>query len=167
MSKASRPSRLGADWFGRRVQELFRRGKYLGFSLDDGGTSSFDLRMTGRLIVTESREQELHRHTRLVFHFCSGKALRFDDQRKFGRVMWFANQTSLESRIVIGVEPLTSDFTPERLAASLAGRKRPIKSFLLDQKCIAGLGNIYADEALFYGVDRAVERSGATHRRGD
>ena len=62
--------------------------------------------------------------------------------------MWFQDQTSLEARIRLGVEPLGSEFTPERFAALVAGRKRPIKSFLLDQSHIAGLENVPADEAL-------------------
>lgn len=133
---------------GRRVQSLFRRGKYLGFSLDDASCLVVHLRMTGRLIAVDGDEPQANAHTRVVFHFRSGKALRFDDIRKFGRVMRFQDQTSLEARIRLGVEPLGSEFTPERLAALVAGRKRPIKSFLLDQSHIAGLGNIYADEAL-------------------
>ena len=144
---------------GRRIRELFRRGKYLGFSLEDGACLVIHLRMTGRLIVEEGGEPRLHAHTRLIFCFRSGKALRFDDQRKFGRVMWFKDLTSLEARIDVGVEPLEARFTPERLAAMLEGRRRPIKSFLLDQKYIAGLGNIYADEALFRaGFARPGER---------
>lgn len=139
---------LEARLEGRRVDALFRLGKYLGFSLDDGSRLVVHLRMTGRLIATESRDPQINAYTRLVFHFASGKALRFDDLRKFGRVMWFQDQTSLRARIRVGVDPLGPGFTPERLAAWVAGRRRPIKSFLLEQTHVAGLGNIYADEAL-------------------
>lgn len=141
-------SGLKAALVGRHVTSLFRLGKYLGFSLNDGSRLVVHLRMTGRLVAADSRDPKVNSHTRLVFHFRSGKALRFDDIRKFGRVMWFQDQTSLEARIRVGVDPLGPGFTPERLAMLVAGRRRPIKSFLLEQEHIAGVGNIYADEAL-------------------
>lgn len=143
------PSELGGRLAGRRVQDLFRMGKYLGFALDDGGSLVIHLRMTGRLILVSGGVVEKNSHTRAVFRFVSGKALRFDDPRKFGRVMWFQDDASLRRRIDLGVEPFDPEFTAERLFAMLSGRRKPIKAFLLDQKHIAGLGNIYADESLF------------------
>lgn len=143
------PEALTGRLDGRQIRELFRIGKYLGFGLDDGASLVIHLRMTGRLIFLEPEGIELHPHTRALFRFVSGRALRFDDQRKFGRLMWFGDSASLKQRISLGVEPLDPEFTASRLGALLKERKRPIKSFLLDQKLLAGLGNIYADEALF------------------
>lgn len=147
--EGSTPEELAWRLEGRRILELVRRGKYLVYQLDDGASLVIHLRMTGRLILIPADPVELHLHTRALFRFRSGKALRFDDQRKFGRVMWFRNSTSLKRRLALGVEPLDPAFTAARLGALVKGRKRPIKSLLLDQKLIAGLGNIYADEALF------------------
>ncbi|MCD6289213.1 MAG: bifunctional DNA-formamidopyrimidine glycosylase/DNA-(apurinic or apyrimidinic site) lyase [Anaerolineae bacterium] len=136
---------------GRRILNVARRGKYLLFPLADGWTLLIHLRMTGNLHV-QPTEHPLNRHTRVILSLDDGYTLRFTDQRKFGR-LWL---TQTPEAIVgkLGPEPLDPSFTARDLATRLWGRRAPIKAVLLDQRCIAGLGNIYADEVLFAaGID--------------
>ena len=104
------------------------------------------LRMTGSLRVVESSE-EMHRYTQTVFHFEEGYDLRFVDMRKFGAVWLVDDSESVVGGL--GPEPLESSFTPEVLEGIVEGRSTVIKSLLMDQKRIAGIGNIYADDILF------------------
>jgi len=110
------------------------------------------LRMTGQLLWVP-REAPLLTHTRVCFHFASGQDLRFVDSRTFGRVWWVSPDRPPESCITglqaLGPEPFSSDFSAAYLQDQFRGRQRPIKSALLDQTLLAGVGNIYADEALF------------------
>lgn len=131
---------------GRRFVDFGRRGKYMLFGLDNGQSLIVHLRMTGELRV-EAEGLPLDKHTRLVLDLDEGLRLRFSDQRKFGR-MWLVTDTqSVLHRL--GPEPLDEEFTPDVLAAALAGRRASVKAMLLDQSVVAGVGNIYADEALF------------------
>lgn len=132
---------------GRRIIDAERHGKYLAFRLDDQSYLLVHLRMTGRLLVARN-ETKRPVHLRVAFHFASDRALWFIDVRKFGRVGWFADRKSMEARLKLGPDPLAADFTPTALRSALQGRAR-VKAALLDQRRIAGLGNIYADEALF------------------
>jgi formamidopyrimidine-DNA glycosylase len=136
---------------GARIEAVSRRGKYLILHLDSGLMLVVHLRMTGRL---------LHRHQdepadlflRAVLVLDDGYELRFTDIRKFGG-LWLANDMSQVTKD-LGPEPLSEGFQLDALAASLAGRKAPVKSLILDQRRIAGIGNIYADEACFNaGID--------------
>ncbi len=141
---------------GREVLCLGRRGKYLIFDLSGGWSLFVHLAMTGRLLVKEG-PAEVDRHTRVLFHLHDGRHLRFVDMRKFGRL-----HLVREVREVVGglgPEPLAADFTPQALARLLAGRRGMMKPLLLNQRFLAGLGNIYADEALF--VARLHPRRGA------
>lgn len=90
----------------------------------------------------------MHRHVRTVFDLANGKELRFRDMRKFGRVYLVRNPEEVLGQL--GPEPLDPTFTPETLKERLRGRKRMLKPLLLDQGFVAGVGNIYANEALFY-----------------
>lgn len=132
---------------GQRIVRLGRRGKYLLFSLDGGDTLIVHLRMTGHLAVVLPETPD-HKHLRLRIRLEGGGELRFTDTRKFGRVYLVADPSEVLGSL--GIEPLESSFTVEALASLLAGRRAPVKSFLLDQRRIAGIGNLYADEALFY-----------------
>ena len=105
------------------------------------------LRMSGDLRCEPETAGELRTHDRLVFHFMDGMRLVFNDVRKFGRV-WVTDDPDLVLS-GLGVEPLDESFTAEWLAEKLAGQRRVIKTILLDQSVIAGIGNIYADESLF------------------
>jgi len=143
-----RPERaLFVVWMqGRRVVEVDRRGKYMLFRLDDGRWLIMHLRMTGKVRVVDASEP-LRSHDRLIFHLTNGRDWRFEDQRKFGRVYLVEDPAEVIAKL--GPEPLGDDFTPGYLAQTLARRTAPIKSLLLDQRIVAGIGNIYADESLF------------------
>ena len=136
---------------GSSFVELRRRGKYLLFEVSTGLYMVVHLRMTGRLIVVSSNQVPIEKHTAAIFQFGEGSELRFVDQRKFGTINLLPPERLMDIRGLreMGPEPLGDEFTPRYLARILKGRKAPIKSVLLDQRRIAGLGNIYADEALF------------------
>lgn len=135
---------------GARVADVRRRAKFIVMELrrgdDSAGWLLIHLKMSGRLAWGAPGAEE-PRHARVVFEFTDGERLFFCDARKFGRVLFRRDVGDLE--IGLGVEPLDRGFTPTRLAALLAPRRQRLKSFLLDQRRIAGLGNIYTDEALF------------------
>jgi formamidopyrimidine-DNA glycosylase len=139
---------VAARVVGRRITDIRRRGKYLFFALDDGTHLMVHLRMTGRLALAARDEPPL-RFEHLALELDDGHDLRFCDQRKFGRVLHLlpADLRALEGRI--GPEPLSTAFTAERLGDLLLGRTGKLKAVLLDQRRVAGLGNIYVDEALF------------------
>jgi len=138
----------GSRLVGRRIVGVRRRGKYLLFDLDDGAHLLVHLRMTGRLVVA-GRDDPPLRFEHLALLLDDGRDLRFCDQRKFGRVLHLlpADARALDRRI--GPEPLAPAFTAARLAAALRRRRGKLKAALLDQGLVAGLGNIYVDEALF------------------
>lgn len=140
------PEGFRAALVGRRIDALERYGKYLAFRLDPAGYWLTHLRMTGRLHWSPHRIESPH--LRLAVAFDDGGVLHFIDIRRFGRVAYLPDFPALERRIPTGVEPLKEEFTVSALKRALTG-KAPVKSALLDQRRIAGLGNIYADEALF------------------
>ncbi len=143
-------SGLEETQFNHRVQDAYirdvlRRGKYLLLQLDRGYIG-IHLRMTGRLLVKLSPEDK-ERHLTAVFYFTDGSKLYFKDYRKFGRIYFYPSLDELNQKL--GPEPLGDDFTMTWLQQGLAASHRQIKPLLLDQKFIAGLGNIYVDEALW------------------
>ncbi len=129
---------------GQIIQELGRRGKYLLFHLSSD-TMLIHLRMSGDLFL-EPLNAELAPHHRMTLEFQEGFRLAFNDTRKFGRV-WLVKdpQTVIGD---LGPEPLDEEFTPQVLWQRLQARRRQLKPLLMDQKFLAGLGNIYTDEAL-------------------
>ncbi len=130
---------------GQAVVAVGRRGKYLCFELDRDWLL-VHLKMSGRLeIVAATQPPNPHAHT--VFGLDGGDELRFHDPRKFGRVYVVADPVEVTGRL--GPEPLDDAFTAAAFAARLAGRRGRLKPLLLDQAFVAGIGNIYADEALF------------------
>lgn len=136
---------------GRRVEKLRRRGKYLCFQLDGAGDIFIvHLRMTGQLIFSRSGDTS-RKYTRLALGLDDGSALLFADLRTLGALYLVppAEILLIKGLYTLGPEPLTKDFTEKYLRDYLATRQTKIKSLLLDQSAIAGLGNIYADEALF------------------
>ncbi|GAB6170670.1 bifunctional DNA-formamidopyrimidine glycosylase/DNA-(apurinic or apyrimidinic site) lyase [Paradesulfitobacterium aromaticivorans] len=134
---------------GSRIQSLDRRGKYLLINLNNGYTLVAHMRMTGRLLYYP-QVQEVARHTHVVIKLTHGE-LHFNDTRKFGRIqaMLTAECFSTSSLSILGPEPLSEEVTPVRLGERLARKKKNLKAALLDQTVVAGLGNIYVDEALF------------------
>lgn len=133
---------------GREIRGISRRGKYLFFELSDDSYLLVHLRMTGKLQIAASGEPPL-RFEHLALVLSDGLELRFADQRKFGRVLHLLPDGYAAVEQGLGPEPLDSGFTSERLEKILAGRTAKLKSALLDQRRVAGLGNIYVDEALF------------------
>ena len=98
-------------------------------------------------------------YCRVCFNLADGRRLLYTDPRKFGRIELWPREREQEALKSLGTEPLSEDFTPEILAKSLSGRKSPIKQVLLNQEVIAGLGNIYADEALYYASIHPLRRA--------
>jgi formamidopyrimidine-DNA glycosylase len=158
------PEQLGDAVGGGTIERLGRRGKYILMHLDGERTLVMHLRMTGNLILREGEEvldpsegRRLYesersteeRHLRARFVLADGRELWFADPRRFGEA-FLIEDARLEERFAkLGVEPLSQEFTPQALGRMAAGRTVPLKSFLLDQSGVAGVGNIYADEALF------------------
>jgi formamidopyrimidine-DNA glycosylase len=131
---------------GQRIKDITRRGKYLVFRLSGGDSLILHLKMTGDLGVLLASDA-LHQHDRIVFGLDNGYQLRFRDPRKFGRVYLSGGPAMVLGRL--GPEPLDGLFTEDDFLALFDHRSARIKPLLLNQEFIAGLGNIYADEALF------------------
>ncbi|MDD2251559.1 MAG: bifunctional DNA-formamidopyrimidine glycosylase/DNA-(apurinic or apyrimidinic site) lyase [Dehalococcoidales bacterium] len=131
---------------GLLINGLERRGKYLIFKLEGGKCFSIHFRMTGS-IISGTDEGGLPRYCRAVIRLDGGLNLFFTDPRKFGCIEVPDVCASFLTRL--GPEPLGESFTPEVLAKILTNRKAAVKAVLLDQRSIAGIGNMYADEALF------------------
>jgi formamidopyrimidine-DNA glycosylase len=167
----SRPvpkAELEAAVAGARIEGLERRGKYLLLRLEGERTLVMHLRMTGNLVLVErqgsgsvkldpSEGRRLYegerstseRHLRARFTLEDGREVWFTDPRRFGEA-FLVDEEEFEARFErLGVEPFSEEFTAEALAEMASGRRVPLKSFLLDQSGVAGVGNIYADEALF------------------
>jgi formamidopyrimidine-DNA glycosylase len=163
-SRPMPPAKLEAAVEGATIEGLGRRGKYLLLALDGARTLVMHLRMTGNLVLVEgddkldpSRGRRLYeaerstseRHLRARFSLDDGREVWFTDPRRFGEA-FLIDDAKLDERFVkLGVEPFSDAFTPEALGRMAANRTVPLKSFLLDQSGVAGVGNIYADEALF------------------
>jgi len=139
----------------REIVNLSRRGKFLLINLDHG-TLIFHLRMSGDLRMQPAGEPT-QKHDRLQLNFNSGWKLVFNDTRKFGRAWLTEDPQKVLSGI--GPEPLDPDLTPDKFDAMLQVRSRQIKPLLMDQRFIAGLGNIYIDEALFSAGIHPLRRS--------
>lgn len=135
---------------GKTIISMERRGKYLIFGLSEGLNMIIHLRMTGQLVY-EEKSIPMKKHTHVFFGFDNNKELRFTDQRRFGRIWLVSDQElpGVSGLCSLGPEPLGEDFLPENFKEKLSKRKTRIKSLLLDQTFIAGIGNIYADEILF------------------
>ncbi|MCG8368356.1 MAG: DNA-formamidopyrimidine glycosylase [Pseudanabaenales cyanobacterium] len=141
---------------GARLTEWRRRGKYLlgklSLEKQSAGWLGVHLRMTGQLLWLR-QDESLQTHCRVRLFFEPDRELRFVDQRTFGRMWWAPPGKPLEliipGLLKLGPEPFKADFSVNYLAGALKNRHRPIKNALLDQTLVAGIGNIYADEALF------------------
>ncbi len=136
---------------GRSVKKVGRRAKWIIALLDDGQRWVTQLRMTGRFTWTPNSRLHAAPHLSASFQIAGadGGVLRFFDTRRFGRLWVLDPDAWQELDRRLGVEPLSRRFTPEALAASLAGSKAPIRNALLDQRRVAGVGNIYANEACY------------------
>ncbi|MEG4642871.1 DNA-(apurinic or apyrimidinic site) lyase /formamidopyrimidine-DNA glycosylase [Paracoccus pantotrophus] len=146
---------------GARVVALRRRSKYILAELEHRGSLLLHLGMSGRMLIEDESQGAFHRdpailprHDHVVFWTDRGTRITFNDARRFGMVDLVAPGATHPLLAHLGPEPLSDAFTPEALAAALAGRRMPIKAALLDQRIVAGLGNIYVSEALYRaGID--------------
>ncbi|MGA3402445.1 MAG: bifunctional DNA-formamidopyrimidine glycosylase/DNA-(apurinic or apyrimidinic site) lyase [Acetobacteraceae bacterium] len=145
------PPGLAQRLTGARVIGFRRRGKYILMRLDGGDSVLLHLGMSGRMVLTPLRPNQPTLHEHLVLETDDGWRLGFVDPRRFGSVDLVPTALEERHRLLaeLGPEPLETGFTPASLSASLAGKRTPIKAALLDQKVVAGLGNIYVCEALF------------------
>jgi formamidopyrimidine-DNA glycosylase len=133
---------------GQRFEAVIRRGKFIMCELRSGEDLVFHLGMTGHLRVCDA-DTLLPRHTHLRAPLDDGRELRYDDARRFGRILLGPRAVLEDSRVLplLGVEPLSDEFTADRLDDVLRSTTRTVKAALLDQRGVAGLGNIYVDEA--------------------
>lgn len=151
-----------AELLGQRIEGADRRGKFIILHLTSGDLL-IHLRMTGRLYVAAREGHTDQQHLRVALDLSDSRLL-FVDMRKFGRLYRVPDAaTVLRS---LGVEPLDAEFTPEYLRRVLSRRRSPIKAALLDQRLVAGIGNIYADEAL-YSARLAPDRPASSLTAGE
>ena len=141
------PDEFRARLVGARVTAIRRRGKYLLIELSGGDTLLVHRRMSGNLVF--SRAGETVAYARVSLELDDGRRVVFSDPRKFGRLSLAATSDVPQTLGALGPEPLDDAFTASALAERLARQGRAIKAVLLEQSIVAGLGNIYADEALF------------------
>ena len=162
------PGSLRDDLAGRRVLRLSRRGKYLLWELEGDRHLVLHMRMTGTLLLVDAEEDRPGRpHLRARVVLGDGRRVLFCDPRRFGTAVSLVGTDALEDhlRLRAGVEPLSPAFTLERLRELADGRRAPVKAFLLNQERIAGVGNIYADEALFRAGIHPLRAVGTLSRR--
>lgn len=143
---------------GQKITGLSRRGKYLTARLSNDDLLVIHLKMSGSLLLGQN-SAEPPMHTRAVIHLDNGSDIFFRDPRKFG-AMWLVTNGSMVTG-KLGPEPLEAGFTPQVLAQRLKNRKAPIKALLCDQSVIAGVGNMYADEALFAAKIHPLRQGGS------
>jgi formamidopyrimidine-DNA glycosylase len=142
------PEELAAAVEGRRIERLSRHGKYLDWELEDEVHLVMHLRMTGNILLAGVGDRP---HLRVRMRLDSGDDALFVDPRRFGTGIVLLGDDARDQYFAarLGPEPLSPDFTADALKAQAARRKQPVKAFLLTQERVAGVGNIYADEALF------------------
>ena len=145
------PPGLAARLTGARVLGFRRRAKYILMRLDGGDSVLIHLGMSGRMLIAPAGANTTPLHEHLTLETADGWRVGFVDPRRFGSVDLLRTDAEDTHRLLAGLgpEPLGDDFTAARLSAALAGRATPIKAALLDQRVVAGLGNIYVCEALF------------------
>ena len=154
------PVAVAAELTGERVERVDRRGKYLLFELAGGATLLVHLRMTGGFrFGAAARLQSSHLRARIDLD--NGAPLLYTDQRRFGTWRLFGpGELPAYLAARLGPEPLSPEWTPAALRAALRGRRAPVKAVLLDQRVVAGVGNIYADEALWEARVHPLEPAG-------
>lgn len=160
--RAPMPARLPQRLKGQKVAAIDRRAKYIQIHLEGGLVLLLHLGMSGRMVIG-TRDAAPQKHDHLIFHFDNGVTVRFNDPRRFGLCdlvtekdlathTWFAH---------LGIEPLTPTLTAAWLREAIKGRSTSIKTFLLDQRHIVGVGNIYASEALHHARIRPTRKAGS------
>jgi formamidopyrimidine-DNA glycosylase len=144
---------------GRRIKRVERRAKSIVLPLDDDSTLAVSLGMTGRLVTTEAKRAGELRHVAVRFDLDDGRALLYDDVRRFGRLQHYPPGQWQRRDAEFGIEPLSDDFTPARLFELTRHSSTPLRNWLLDPYRVAGVGNIYANEALFRAGVRPTRRA--------
>ena len=158
------PVVVSAELIGERFTAVGRRGKYLLFGLDSGRTLVVHLRMTG-WFHHRARAGEEPTHVRAVLRLDDGASLVYADQRRFGTWRLIApGELDAYLRPRAGPEPLSGEWTPRRFRGDLAGRRASVKALLLHQTLVAGVGNIYADEALVRARIQPLRPAGTLRR---
>jgi formamidopyrimidine-DNA glycosylase len=150
VTRPAEPQEVAAELEGETVAAVERRGKYLVVRFDSGRVLLIHLRMTGTLRHERDGAPEHDPHLRVVVSLDDGSDVIYRDVRRFGT--WLLLEPGEETEYLaqrLGEEPLTRAFTPASLAARFNRRRAPVKAALLDQRAAAGMGNIYADEALW------------------
>jgi formamidopyrimidine-DNA glycosylase len=152
------PDRMSDRLAERRVTTLRRRSKYILADLDSGETLLIHLGMSGRMLVSGAQIGSFYhdhpapqKHDHVVFHMEGGARVTFNDARRFGAMDLMQTKRTADHPLLsgLGPEPFSNDFNGPYLAARLHGRRTPIKAALLDQRIVAGLGNIYVAETLY------------------
>ncbi len=157
------PERFARELAGERIATVGRRGKFVVLALDSGRQLVVHLRMTGRLIVQAPGATSVEPYTNVFLSFRDGARLCFADARRFGRMRLAEPEETWAAEV--GLEPLSDEFSFERFSGMLDGRVTPIKAFLLDQRRIAGIGNIYACEALWDARIRPTRPAGSLSKQ--
>lgn len=174
------PERFRARILGQQITALRRRAKYLIAELEGGEDLVMHLGMTGRFTIIQNRMRETpgnyvygtdadSRHDHVVMHLSDGARIVYNDPRRFGFMVMMGHHERLTHALFrnLGVEPLGNDLTADYLAARARGKKTSLKSLLMDQRVIAGLGNIYVSEVLFHArLSPKRPASGLADRRG-
>lgn len=163
------PTDMSARLTGKKVERLRRRSKYILADLDSGETLLIHLGMSGRMLVSgDPLGQFVHehpapeKHDHVVFHMANGARITFNDPRRFGAMdlMQTASAESHKLLAALGPEPLGNDFHEDHLIHLFQNKSSPVKSALLDQRIVSGLGNIYVCEALFRGKIHPARKAG-------
>ncbi|MGJ8555753.1 MAG: bifunctional DNA-formamidopyrimidine glycosylase/DNA-(apurinic or apyrimidinic site) lyase [Sulfitobacter geojensis] len=167
------PADMARRLTGQTVLQLRRRSKYILADLSSGESLLIHLGMSGRMLVSGDplgqfvREHPMaEKHDHVVFHMANGARITFNDPRRFGAMDLLDTATAAQHKLlaVLGPEPLGNDFHEAHLIAAFKGRNTPVKSALLDQRIIAGLGNIYVCEALYRAGIHPARKAGKLSR---
>lgn len=165
LARGFTPRRLDAGLRDHAIREVGRRGKNVVLRFDDGRVLLVNLGMTGRLVFSGAPRAGELRHVAARVFLADGHAILYDDSRRFGRIELVPAEQWEERQRRLGIEPLSDELTAERLHALTRGSRVAIRNWLLDQTKLAGVGNIYANEALFRAHIRPTRRAGTLTRR--
>lgn len=163
------PEQFIAGVTGQTIADFARRGKFLRLLFESGDSLTIHLRMTGCLII-EPQTAPVEKHTHVILSLSDGNELRYEDVRRLGK-LWFAKsgEPDTSGANELGLEPFDGALTAAYMQGKCKNSKKPVKSMLLDQRIVAGIGNIYSDEILFAAGIRpdkpCSELSGADFKR--
>ena len=158
------PRKLGRLVKGRRIESVERRAKKVVLRLSGDYVLVISLGMTGRVVVSRAARAGELRHVAVRFELDNEAALLYDDARRFGTIELYTTDEWQARQVSLGVEPLSDDFTADRLFEMTRLSKSPIRNWLLDQTRVSGVGNIYASEALYRAGVRPTRRANTLTR---